>query len=195
MNAQSIDLAADRQRARPRSHRMKPRRTGRNQTDDGFLCKHCNVYVSAAAFLSGVENRNHCPYCLWSRHLDLYMAGDRLSACKSPMKPIGVTVKSTGKKYGPAHGELMLIHLCTDCEGLSINRIAADDIPQTVFSVFEGSFQLDARMRSRLETDGISALTRRDSDTVHAQLFGHRPDLVEMLFSASVIAPLVAQDD
>ena len=195
MNAQSFDLAMDRQRARPRSNRMKPKRTGRNQTDDGFLCKHCNVYVSSASFLSGVENRNHCPYCLWSRHMDLYAAGDRLSACKSPMKPIGLTTKATNKKYSPGRGELMLIHLCTECETLSINRIAADDIPQTVFAVFEGSFRLGALMRSRLETDGIAALTSMDSDTVHAQLFGHGPDLAEMLFSASLGAPFVAQDD
>jgi hypothetical protein len=195
MNAQSYDLATDRQRTRSKSHRMKPKLAGRNQTDDGFLCKHCNVYVSGASFLSGVENRNHCPYCLWSRHLDLYAAGDRLSACKSPMKPIGVSVKATGKKYGSARGELMLIHLCTDCERLSINRIAADDIPQTVFSVFEASFRLDSRMRSRLETDGIAVLTSRDSDTVHAQLFGHGPDLAEMLFSAGVVTPFIVLDE
>jgi hypothetical protein len=195
MNAQSFDLATDRHRTRPRSHQMRPKRAGRNQTDDGFLCKHCNVYVSSASFLSGVENRNHCPYCLWSRHLDLYAAGDRLSACKSPMKPIGVTVKATGKKYGSARGELMLIHLCTDCESLSINRIAADDIPQAVFSVFESSFRLDTMLCSRLETNGIAALTSMDSDTVHAQLFGHGPDLAEMLFSASVVTPFVALDD
>ena len=195
MNAQSFDLAPDRQLARPRSHRMKPKRAGRNQTDDGFLCKHCNVYVSSASFLSGVENRNHCPYCLWSRHLDLRVAGDRLSACKSPMKPIGLTTKVTNKKYSPGRGELMLIHQCTECDTLSINRIAADDIPQTVFAVFESSYRLDALMRSRMETDGIAALTSMDSETVHAQLFGYESDLTEMLFSASVITPFVSQDD
>ena len=195
MNTQSFDLAPDRQRARPRSHRMKPKRAGRNQTDDGFLCKHCIVYVSSASFLSGVQNRNHCPYCLWSRHMDLHAAGDRLSACKSTMKPIGLTAKTTNKKYGPGRGELMLIHLCMECETLSINRIAADDIPQRVYAIFEGSFYLDVLMRSRLETEGIAALTAADSDMIHAQLFGHEPDLAEMLFSASGVAPFVAPDD
>jgi hypothetical protein len=46
-----------------------------------FKCGHCHAFVSMEPILSGVQNRNHCPYCLWSRHLDLYEAGDRLSAC------------------------------------------------------------------------------------------------------------------
>jgi hypothetical protein len=47
-----------------------------------------------------VRNRNHCPYCLWSRCLDLFRAGDRLSACKAPMQPVGLALKHTRKKYG-----------------------------------------------------------------------------------------------
>jgi len=163
--------------------------------ETGFKCGHCHVFISAEAILSGVNNRNHCPYCLWSKHLDLYRAGDRLAACKSLMQPVGLALKRTRKKYGRAAGELMLVHLCVDCGKVSFNRIAADDDPQTMFVVFEGSFRLEALMRSRLETDGIAALTTMDSDTVHAQLFGHGPDLTEMLFSASVVAPFVAQAD
>ena len=55
-----------------------------------FRCQHCGAYVSASRVLSGVSNRNHCPYCLWSRHLDLFEAGDRLAACKAPMRPVGL---------------------------------------------------------------------------------------------------------
>ena len=29
-----------------------------------FRCAHCNAIVSSAHMLSGVNNRNHCPYCL-----------------------------------------------------------------------------------------------------------------------------------
>ena len=116
MNTLSFDFGTDRQRARYRSRRQRNTHSVRSQMDIGFLCKHCYVYVSSASFLSGVQNRNHCPYCLWSRHLDLYAAGDRLSACKSSMKPIGLTTKVINKKYGYGRGELMLIHLCTDCK-------------------------------------------------------------------------------
>ena len=62
-----------------------------------FKCAHCHALVLSTHLVSGVNNRNHCPYCLWSSHLELYAAGDRLSACKAPMKPIGLTMK-TGRK-------------------------------------------------------------------------------------------------
>ena len=48
----------------------------------GFTCIHCKREISSDPILSGVNNRNHCPYCLHSRHVDLYQAGDRLNACK-----------------------------------------------------------------------------------------------------------------
>src|SRR5690349_24303189 len=98
-----------------------------------FRCAHCHAMVSSAHLLSGVNNRNHCPYCLWSCHLDLYAAGDRLSACKAPMKPVGLTMKTGRNKYKrDTRGELMLIHQCSDCMIVSINRIAADDEPDKI---------------------------------------------------------------
>jgi hypothetical protein len=60
--------------------------------------------------------------------MDLLAAGDRLSACQAPMRPLGLTLKKSHKKYSRAgSGELMLVHVCTDCGKVAINRIAADD--------------------------------------------------------------------
>jgi hypothetical protein len=132
----------------------------------------CHAFVSSDSLLSGVQNRNHCPYCLWSRHLDLGQAGDRLSPCQSRMEPIGLTAKATRKKYGPGRGELMLVHVCKGCEKLSINRIAADDAPEVLLAVFEGSFRPDAGLQTRLEADGILLLTEADRELVRTQLFG-----------------------
>jgi hypothetical protein len=139
---------------------------------NGFVCGNCRGFVSTETGLSGVQNRNHCPYCLWSRHLDLYAAGDRLSACKAPMQPIGLTIKPSGKKYGRSQGELMLIHLCDECKALSINRIAADDDSYRIFAVFEESSGLDTSTLARLESGDIKILNIVDRDTVHVQLFG-----------------------
>ena len=183
MNTQLFDFAVKLPRAKSSSHRHRSTRPDRNQVDDGFLCKHCNMYVSSAAFLSGVQNRNHCPYCLWSRHMDLYAAGDRLSACKSPMKPIGLTTKATNKKYGTGRGELMLIHLCTDCESLSINRIAADDDTQTIFAIFTSAMSLDVLVQRRLQVEDIRLLGEAEREMVRAQLFGQGSSLAETLFS------------
>jgi hypothetical protein len=160
----------------------------RGADDDGFACKHCGTFVPAAEMVSGVQNRNHCPYCLWSRHLDWREAGDRLSACKAPMRPIGLTVKARRKRYGPGGGELMLVHQCTDCNTLSINRIAADDIPETVFAVYEGSSRSGIAIQTLLDANGIRALSGADWETVRAQLFGHEESLAEMLFSDAVTA-------
>jgi hypothetical protein len=159
----------------------------KNSTCDGFMCSHCHHFVSSETCLSGVRNRNHCPYCLWSRHLDLYASGDRLSACKAPMQPIGLTSKVTPKKYGSARGELMLIHLCTECGALSINRIAADDDSQTVITIFEASLQMEASLRTSLDACNVRALDEADKSIVQAQLVNHEPGLAEMLFKTTVL--------
>jgi hypothetical protein len=147
--------------------------TGLRNTFGDFVCLVCRNFVSAEAALSGVHNRNHCPYCLSSRHLDLYEAGDRLSACKARMRPMALTLKKTGKKYNqPNQGEMMLIHLCDECGKLSINRIAADDDLETVLEVFEGSRKLDAGMKSLLNQAGITILEAADSRLVRERLLG-----------------------
>ncbi|MFZ6020702.1 MAG: RNHCP domain-containing protein [Chloroflexota bacterium] len=121
-----------------------------------FACKHCGNWVSINPILSSVSNRNHCPYCLWSRHVDLYAAGDRLSACKGNMKPIGLTFKRQRKKYGSfLQGELMLIHQCVECGAVSINRLAADDDTDRLLSVYEDSLHLDAEICRKLASIGI----------------------------------------
>lgn len=143
-----------------------------------FKCDHCHVIVSSAHVLSGVNNRNHCPYCLWSCHLDLYAAGDRLSACKAPMKPIGLTMKMGRNKYQrDARGELMLIHHCTECKSLSINRIAADDDSGTVMTIFQESFQPGHQIHSLCQEYGIVMLKAEDTKIVYTQLYGHQAEI------------------
>jgi hypothetical protein len=149
----------------------------RNFTANGFRCAHCHGFVNSESTFSGVQNRNHCPYCLWSRHLDLYAAGDRLSACKALMQPIGLTIKLTRKKYGSAHGELMLIHLCKECQAVSINRIAADDDPQMLLNVFEDSSRIERDIIDYLESLGIRRLGGADAPLIRFQLIGDQASL------------------
>jgi DNA-directed RNA polymerase subunit RPC12/RpoP len=82
-----------------------------------FQCSHCGVAVSNDA--PGTSHRNHCPACLWSRHLDRNVPGDRSATCSGGMEPIAVTVRGEGR--------WVLIHRCTDCGRLRLNRIAGDD--------------------------------------------------------------------
>ncbi len=160
---------------KPSRHRLRPRpglspQLWREQ--DGFECVYCHVFVSSEPALSGVQNRNHCPYCLWSRHLDLFHAGDRLAACREKMKPVGLALKKSAKKYGSGLGELMLVHQCQECGKVSINRIAADDLADTLYGVFERSLAIDARSRAMIKASGVEMLTARERGVVKARLFG-----------------------
>lgn len=149
-----------------------------------FRCAHCHALVSSAHLLSGVNNRNHCPYCLWSFHLDLFAAGDRLSACKEPMEPIGLTIKKSRNKYQSAmRGELMLVHQCTGCGKLSINRIAADDDSETVRAVFEASLELGQHVHALCQEHGIAILEAQDISVVHTQLYGHTAEIPALSWS------------
>ena len=148
-----------------------PQLAGPNLPAGGdFRCLHCQGYVSSDPLLSRVRNRNHCPYCLWSRHLDLYAAGDRLSVCRAPMKPLGLALKRSRNRYARQQdGELMLIHHCRECGKLSLNRIAADDDAGRLLAVFADSLALP---EGWLEGSEIQALGARERPLVYARLRG-----------------------
>ena len=141
----------------------------------GFICRHCNMYVPCDPALAGVQNRNHCPYCLWSRHLDWRIAGDRLAGCRATMQPIGLTMKRSRNKYAVERdGELMLIHRCTICAKVAINRIAADDYAAAIEQIFASSVQTGAACQAELDRMGVSMLVAGDADLVSERLFGKR---------------------
>jgi hypothetical protein len=146
-------------------------RQRRNSFGD-FACMNCRNFVSSETLLSGVHHRNHCPFCLSSRHLDLFKAGDRLSACKARMRPVALTLKKTVKKYGIENtGEIMLVHQCEGCGKLSINRIAADDSTEVLMNVFERSINLSL-LEPLFDQDDIHILTPNDRPVLRTQLIG-----------------------
>lgn len=65
----------------------------------------------------------------------------------------------------------MLIHQCTECGGLSINRIAADDDPDSVMDVFFHAQTLDSLFHGECREQGIVILA--DVEIVSEQLYGH----------------------
>lgn len=83
----------------------------------GFVCENCHKMVEPIK--SGGSYRNHCPFCLWSKHVDDDIPGDRKSNCYALMEPIGVFTRRTG--------EYVLVHKCLKCGFERYNRIAADD--------------------------------------------------------------------
>jgi hypothetical protein len=154
---------------------LEMKNSHRLYTNNGFQCAHCHYFVPSDPMIAGVKNRNHCPYCLWSRHVDLFEAGDRLAVCKAKMQPIGLTLKRTRKKYGLAqYGELMLIHQCEDCGRVSVNRIAADDDAALIIDIYKNSLHLDTQKKTELAISGVDALDAPDRNIIYAQLYGRR---------------------
>ena len=154
--------------------KYKPFARGKNHLlEDSFICSHCGAIIYTQPMISGVQNRNHCPYCLSSRHVDHAQAGDRLSACRGIMQPVGLTVKPSRNKYGKnISGELMLIHRCRDCGKLSINRLAADDQVDRLMEIFISSVDTEVHLLHQLSENGIHMLTQDDFTLVECQLIG-----------------------
>ena len=103
--------------------RRKPRY--KQSEDHFFQCKHCRRFVCPPT--SGGKHRNHCPFCLFSRHVDDRKSGDRLSLCGSKMEPVG--------NFQRPNGEYVIIHQCLGCGFERFNRIAADDDFELVLSL------------------------------------------------------------
>ena len=151
-----------------RDHRRK-----HETNEKRFTCLQCGNSVATDREMSGVNNRNHCPNCLWSRHVDEFKAGDRKAECKSRMRPIGLTIKHIHKRYGSNDGgELMVVHLCTGCGKISINRIAADDDAMRLYDLFMHSEEYGREHGNALAADNVRLLGTADLTTVYSQLFG-----------------------
>lgn len=140
----------------------------RQERADGFKCSHCKRWVVINQYI-GTANRNHCNLCLWSKHVDV-KKGDRKSHCQAGMRPVGLTFRIEGNAK---RGEIMLIHACSWCPKISINRIARDDGEQEILSIFEGSMHIPGELKARIEAGEIYLADAADKRTLLDQLFGH----------------------
>lgn len=79
---------------------------------EDFVCEHCGTKVKGTGYT------NHCPNCLYSKHVDLEIPGDRAANCGGLMKPVGVDLK---------HGEHIIIHKCLKCGKITRNKTSPED--------------------------------------------------------------------
>jgi hypothetical protein len=84
--------------------------------EEAFTCEHCGGTVEP---LGRGTYRDHCPKCLWGKHVDLHGPGDRLSKCKGLLMPVAVDLN--GKKGYVVEYE------CLSCGMQSRNKAAPDD--------------------------------------------------------------------
>lgn len=82
-----------------------------NRRIEDFICEHCGAEVHGNGYT------NHCPNCLWSKHVDVN-PGDRAADCGGLMEPVGVELKN---------GEYILLQKCKKCGHLRKNKVSPED--------------------------------------------------------------------
>ncbi len=90
------------------------------RTKENFICEKCGFFVEGTGYT------NHCPQCLWSKHVDIN-PGDRQEKCLGLMEPIGVECK--GGKY-------IVLHQCVLCGFKKRNKKAENDNMNAVSKLF-----------------------------------------------------------
>ena len=88
---------------------MEQKRFTKN--DSGFICGNCGKEVLPM----GSSSRNHCPFCLWSLHVDIN-PGDRANECGGLMRPI--------RSEPDAKRGFVIIHKCDKCGAVVRNKAA-----------------------------------------------------------------------
>ncbi len=82
--------------------------------DEQFRCDNCGKLVKPLGYTA----RDHCPYCLYSKHLD-NNPGDRSSSCYGLLKPIAI---EPSKK-----DDFKIVYVCKKCGCIKKNKKAIDD--------------------------------------------------------------------
>ncbi len=81
------------------------------RTKENFECEYCGEHVKGDGYT------NHCPQCLWSKHVDIE-PGDRKSDCKGLMRPI---------LFEEDSGEYRILHRCVECSFEKKNKLKDRD--------------------------------------------------------------------
>ena len=87
---------------------------------EDFVCEHCGTAVVGNGYT------NHCPKCLYSKHVDIN-PGDRAATCGGKMSPQSVE-GSTGKGYS-------IVHKCEKCGHIRRNKVDHADDPNAVIAL------------------------------------------------------------
>ena len=89
------------------------------RTIEDFLCEHCGAYVVGNGYT------DHCPRCLWSKHVDVN-PGDRASDCHGLMEPVAIEGAS------PAY---RVVNKCLKCGYMKRNEASNEDDPNALITL------------------------------------------------------------
>lgn len=86
---------------------------------EDFVCEHCGIRVEGDGYT------NHCPKCLWSKHVDV-APGDRAARCGGMMQP--TRLEGASPNY-------VLVHRCTVCKTERRNRSSENDDAEALIRI------------------------------------------------------------
>jgi hypothetical protein len=89
------------------------------RTIEDFNCENCSAAVKGTGYT------NHCPSCLWSKHVDIN-PGDRREKCGGMMRPVSVEKKSEG---------YIVLQKCERCNFERKNKIGKEDSFETAIAI------------------------------------------------------------
>ena len=95
-------------------HFIKPKK-------EKIVCENCGFKFEGGGY------KNHCPKCLWSKHVDLEIPGDRKSGCRGMMKPKGIVIRKREK--------ILINHECLKCGKRQVNKISPNDNMEKVIDL------------------------------------------------------------
>ncbi|OGI21933.1 MAG: hypothetical protein A2808_02170 [Candidatus Moranbacteria bacterium RIFCSPHIGHO2_01_FULL_55_24] len=91
--------------------------------DEDFACERCGETVAGNGYT------NHCPSCLFSKHVDVY-PGDRLATCQGLMRPAEIEL---------SQNEYRILHQCLECGYTKKNKISEQDDMEAVIRLAKDS--------------------------------------------------------
>jgi ribosomal protein L37AE/L43A len=79
---------------------------------EDFDCEHCGAHVVGNGYT------DHCPKCLWSKHVDIN-PGDRMASCGGMMRPMSLVGSSPNYR---------IVYRCEKCGAAkTVSAVQPDD--------------------------------------------------------------------
>lgn len=126
---------------------------------EDFVCEQCGQAVLGTGYT------DHCPNCLWSKHVDIN-PGDRAASCGGLMEPVSMEIKG---------GRKIIYYQCQRCSFKHRVKVAPEDSLDAIIKLWEAglieSLEYDIIKRERLVSAFImigsyKTERREDDETV-----------------------------
>lgn len=98
--------------------------------DENFICEVCRKQVNKLGYTA----RDHCPYCLCSKHVD-HFPGDRSCSCHGILRPVAI---DPGKK-----GTYKIVYQCEKCGMIKRNKTAKDDNMDLIVQIMSHPIEIN----------------------------------------------------